>query len=162
MPEVGHKRAAPSLELNGTGRPPSAPLTGTGRKERLALNVFDLDRLDPVLRARLLKGRLDLRAVRPDPDRGGETAVAFSCDPLTAALICDLLRSEDRRAGDVPTRVYLRRNKVWVRLSASDVLTEVGEDGKATLSHDLFPPEPVEYVPPPVKPVALVPQNGKL
>ena len=54
--------------------PEPAPQNGP----RLAINLYDLDRIDPMIRGSLLGGKLDLTApVRIDPERLDETAVAF-------------------------------------------------------------------------------------
>ena len=109
------------------------------RTERLAVNLYDLDRVAPSLRASLVAPRLDL--TKPidmgwDRKSDDETAVVFNCDLLSAAIICDTLRSHDRAAGDSPTRVYLFK-KVWTRVASHVVLTEL-VDGRCQLSPDVF------------------------
>jgi hypothetical protein len=130
------------------------PRIDDDRRESLAVNLFDLDRVDPTVRQILLAGKLDLtRVIRINPDRPDETAVAFTCDLLTAACICDVIRTHDRAAGDHPCRVYLRRSKAWERLPGAAVLS-VLDDGKAVLNPDLFgsPVEPPRsFIPKPVE-----------
>lgn len=111
----------------------------TERTERLAVNIYDLDRVNPTLRASLVAPRLDLtKPVDMSWDRKSddETAVAFSCDLLSAAIICDTLRSHDRAAGDSPTRIYLFK-KSWTRVASHVVLTEM-VDRVCQLSPDVF------------------------
>lgn len=88
----------------------------------LALNLFDLDRMEPSMRSSLLGGKLDLsRPIRLG--KADEVAVGLVCSTLTAALAIDVIRSEDRRFGDEPTRAYLHRGGTWERLDPSAVLT---------------------------------------
>lgn len=123
------------------------------RREKLAINVFDLDRIDPDFRRKILAERLDLTHhidMRFDRIKeADEAAVEFTCDLLTAAIICDILRSHDREVGDFPTRLYLKRES-WSRIPSRVVLT-VTEHGKVKLNPKLFPTEvrPSELVPPP-------------
>lgn len=100
-----------------------------GGQECLAVNLADLDRMDPALRGPLLHGKLDLKAghIRVDPRRVDEFAVGFTCDLLTAATLCDVVRSNDRKLRQSPTRVYLRRRVSWEQLPKDAVLTEVYE-----------------------------------
>ncbi len=91
-----------------------------------------------------------------DKDRVDETAMAFSCSLLSAACICDTIRSHDREAGDYPTRVYIQRNPPdgpWTKLNSMTVLvvTDVtGADGHGkgvlALSPNVFS-SPKEKVP---------------
>lgn len=93
---------------------------------RIAINLFDLDRLDKEVLRMLLGGKLKTSgAIRTDPKRNEEVAIEFSCDTLTAASICDTIRGHDRRNGIQPTRCYLMRNDVWIRLSSATDLTIV-------------------------------------
>ncbi len=112
----------------------------------LAINLWDLERLDPAMRRRLLAGRLGGQHVRVDPERRDEVAVPFACDLLTAAIACDLIRAQDREVGDRPARVYLRKGKAWVKLAAGALLTAEVE-GKAVLDPDLFAAPCVEIRP---------------
>lgn len=114
------------------------------RPEKLAINLFDLDRIEPSLRGPLLSSRLDLnRPIRTNWDRAASTtdeaAVVFICDLLTAAVVCDTIRSHDRKAGDFPTRLYIQR-KTWARIPSHIVLTEL-VDGKCKLNPSFFPEE---------------------
>jgi hypothetical protein len=110
------------------------------RKERIGVNLFDLQRVLPEVRGMLLAGKVDVsRVYTTDPRRGDERAVEFTCPLLDAACICDVLREHDRRAGDDPTRVYLRREKVWEKLPAESLLSVV-EDGECVLNPKLFRP----------------------
>ncbi len=123
-----------------------------GEGRRLALNIYDLtDRCDPIIQQKV-GPLLDLKhPLRMDFDRKegeDEVGVAFSCDLLKAATICDLLRSHDREAGDRPIRLYLFR-KVWSRVPSGTVLT-VLEDGKPRLDPRTFAEARVELEAAPV------------
>lgn len=124
------------------------------RTERLAVSVFDLDRLPPDVRRQMLGGKLDLRAVvRPDPDKPATTALAFSCPLLEAALICDILRNNDRKLGDEPTKVYLYSGRGWAEIGPSTVLTST-DGGDLSLCPSVFPPLE-EPTPPKFRPSGL-------
>lgn len=128
------------------------------RRERLAVNLYDLDRLDPETKRKFFAGRLDTKHVDMRFDRakdGDEAAVLLTCDLLTAATICDMLRSRDREMDDSPTRLYLKR-EAWSRLPSYVVLTIV-KDGKVKLNPKVFPTEvnPADIVPLPRKKVVL-------
>lgn len=129
--------AGDSAETNGNsnGKVESSPLP---KGVRVAINLKDLDRIVPAMRQSLLTGKLALAegAIRTDPARADEAAVAFCCDALTAALVCDIVRSHDRRAGDAPTRCYLFR-KAWSKVPGTVALSVV-EDGQAKLNPALF------------------------
>lgn len=122
------------------------------RRERLALNLWDLEKLvHPTVRLLMnLGNNMDLaNAIWVDRDRLDETAVAFICPLLQAACIVDVLRSENRRHGERAVRIYLKRAEAWTRLPEVTVLT-VLKDGHAELN-PLWFPEPIkleEYKPP--------------
>jgi len=121
----------------------------------LAINLPDLDRVDQFIRTTLLAGKVDTgQAVVTDRNRMDEIAVRFTCGLLAAACVCDTIREHDRRAGDPPVRVYLRRAEAWVKLPASAVLSVVA-DGGVRLNPLLFPNsrEPIE----PAAPVPALP-----
>jgi hypothetical protein len=105
---------------------------------RLGINIFDIDRIDSVMREMMrLTEKIDRTPIRFDPSRMDEGGVAFSCSLLDAACLCDVIRSHDRRAGDFPTRVYVFR-KAWSKLPSHAVLTRVREDGKCVLNPEWF------------------------
>lgn len=109
--------------------------------ERLALNLFDLDSIVPELKMRLFRGRLDLRrdsVIRVDKDKTDETAVPLLGDLLSAAVACDILRSENRREGDKVVRIYINRGTNWVKLPSSAILTDRIE-GELILNSEIFP-----------------------
>ena len=111
------------------------------RTERLAVNLFDLLRLNEFVRATMVTPLLNpdkAAIVRPDPSRLDEGAVEFACPLLQAACVMDVLRAHDREAGDHPTRTYLRRAEAWVKLPAAALLTIIN-NGKAWLNPELFP-----------------------
>lgn len=107
---------------------------------RIAVNIVDLSRVDETIRQLLLAGKVDRSAViRTDPDRPDEAAVAFSCDALTAACICDTIRDHDRRVGDHPTRAYVQRaGGAWVKLPREAMLSRV-VGGQPVLDPSIFP-----------------------
>lgn len=118
---------------------------------RLALPVSVLELIDPGLRERLsLASRLERTPIRLDSDK--VHIVAFSCDLLTAALICDIIRSNDRKLGDRASPIYRQRSPggKWVRASDTTVFTTTDTDGKAHLSVDVFPEviKPEDLIPP--------------
>lgn len=127
------------------------------RPERLALCLFDIDRIDPTIRSMLLGGKLETdrnKIVRIDPDRMDETGVLLTCDLLTAACIADTIRAHDGGAGDPPTRVYLKRRGAWEKVPGRQALTLV-VDGKPILNPSVFPAAGVTVRPPAVKRVVL-------
>ena len=112
---------------------------------QLAVNICDLTRVGKEAREMLLGGRLDVAGgpIRTDPERLDESALAFSCDLLTAACCLDVMRDHDRRAGDYPTRCYVKTASVWNKLPGHAVLTVAVNDhenhGRATLNPEWFP-----------------------
>lgn len=126
-------------------------------RPRLAINLFDLDHLHPVVRASALAGKLGKEAVRVDDERMDETAVEFTCDLLTAASVLDVLRSEARKTDDPPIRAYIKKQGWWQRIPHIAVLTRVRE-GKVELSPEWFPPpalETAKMVAPAFRPIKL-------
>jgi hypothetical protein len=66
----------------------------------------------------------------------------FRCQLITSAMICDLIRIENKKAGDRPVGVYIQRKGRWVKLKDTAVLTWVDkETGQSILSPMVFPPE---------------------
>lgn len=110
------------------------------RLEQLAVSLQDLARLDPLLRAKLLKGRLEAAF---DPflaeHAKDSVAVLLPVPLLTAAAVCDMLRSWDRELGDRPTRLWLRPRPEasWRRLPSHVVLTAI-KDGTVILNPRWF------------------------
>lgn len=162
MPKVGFKTVEPfpgrTVQVPIKQEAPQPKLaTGTPKDKTLAVNLFDLGRLDPEFRSWVLAGKVNAsEAVWIDKKRVDETAVAFTCDLLTAALCCDLIRAEDAKEGDYPTRVYLFR-KAWTKLPSNLPLTVVLPSSKTILNPKVFPTE-VEYA----ENVPLEPKRVKL
>ena len=105
---------------------------------KLAVNLLDLDRVHSVVRTILLGGKLDTSAVIiVDKNRFDEAAVAFTCDTLTAACICDTLRGKDRLNKVYPTRVYIQKKSAWNRLPHAVDLTVI-EGNQVLLNPDVF------------------------
>ncbi len=132
----------PPLSTNGHSTPnPHSSLPAHMQEWKLAINLYDLDRIAPTLRTKLFSGRLDLsKPLSTAWDRTNikeEVAVLFTCDLLTAAIICDTVRSHDRKAGDFPTRLYLKR-KSWARIPSGVVLTALTEENKCVLNPKVF------------------------
>ncbi len=114
---------------------------------KLAINLTDLDRLEPTFRQKMLGRKLDLSRVVKVNNRGLiEPGVVFTCPILEAALICDIIRNNDRLCGDPPTRAYIFRQD-WKRLRDTDVLTQVHE-GKANLAPAIFTDAEIIIAPP--------------
>ncbi len=124
--------------------------------EELCLHLSDLDRIDPLVRGMLLKDKVDLERgpIRVDPSKVDAAGVGFLCDTLTAAILCDVIRSNDRKLRQPVTRVYLKRADAWAQLSSDLVLTEV-ENGKVRLNWSVFTSqiERVDTVPLPLQTV---------
>lgn len=124
----------------------------------IAINLIDLDRVDQLVRQLLLAGKLDLSrdaVIQTDKDHFDEMAVRFTCDALTAACVCDTIRNHDRRAGDYPTRVYVRKAVAWVKVAGNEHLSIVVGD-KVLLNPKVFGDEVVtirESRPMPPKPM---------
>lgn len=128
------------------------------RRERLAINLFDLERIEPHVRRLLRLGELLGREpIRVDAERPDEVGVEFACDLLQAACLCDVLRLGDRNGGRYPTRVYLHRERAWTRLPGHAVLSVVdprdadrtGRPEPVLLNPQWFAPLPAELPPPP-------------
>ena len=130
------------------------PRTGSARDRVVAVNLWDLDRVHPEIVRLVLAGKVsgDKAAIFKVADRHEDTAVPFICDPKTAAMACDVLRSECRRCEVRAVRVYVSPDGArWVRVPERGVLTWVDGDGITHLSPEFFPtgerPEPVAPVP---------------
>ncbi len=111
------------------------------RTEQLAICLFDIDRVDPLIRQMLLGGKLEAKALRMDEHRPDETAVLFVCSLLDAATTCDIVRNHDRQHGDPPTRVWLRKSPEhsWIRQPGHAVFSVVNGNG-LELHPWTFPP----------------------
>jgi hypothetical protein len=99
-------------------------LVATG--ERLAVNLFDLDRMPERLRAAVAM-RIDPKPIVLDGEAGlnggpREVGLAFACPLMEAATLCDLLRQVDRDAGQRPVRLYICK-KAWSPIPDDRVLT---------------------------------------
>ena len=113
------------------------------RKEKLAVNLEGLDALSDELRVRLFAGRLNLQdivRVTLDGRPAEYPSVGFCCPLAEAALVCDLIRSEDRKHGRPSTAIYLSRSGTgpWVRVQDHWMLTLVVA-GKPHLNPAFFP-----------------------
>ncbi len=123
---------------------------------QLAINLWDCDHINPLLRPYLLGGRLDKdNAVWVDKSRVDETALVFTCELLEAALVIDIVRNEQRKKGEPPIRAYIHK-RTWTRLTGTQVLT-VTEDGKAALNSEIFAPEEeiADLLPPPFETIII-------
>src|ERR1019366_3431319 len=67
-----------------------------------------------------------------------EIGAMLMCDTITAAALCDVIRSHDRRCGDRPTRVYVRRGNTWKKVSGVTPLAVV-VNGGLQLNPEMFP-----------------------
>ena len=105
----------------------------------VAINILDVLRMGDDTRRNLLGGRIDASApVVADAERADEVAAALACDDLTAAMVCDVVRAMDRKCGDPPARVYVRRGSAWRRVPGATKLTAV-VGGEVVLSEQVFP-----------------------
>lgn len=129
------------------------------RLVKLAVSMEDLERLSPLARAGLTAGRLDLsRIVKVGEDRiKAVPALAFSCDLLTAAKVCDIMRAQDKKVEDKLTQVYVLKDRVWSRVPWNVTLTVARQNGDGRpvvqLNPDIFG-QAVEPVHAPVDAVA--------
>jgi hypothetical protein len=71
-----------------------------------------------------------------DRENMEETGLAFSCNLLQAASVCDILREHDGKVGQTPTRIYLRKVRVWQKLPGDCILVKYDR-----LNPAVFPPE---------------------
>ncbi len=143
----------PDRGTSGAGPSVTPPFPKNGGP-RVAVNLWDLDRVHPEIVRLVLAGKVagDKTAIFKVHDRHEDTAVPFVCDPRTAAVACDVLRSECRRCEVRPVRVYVSPDGVrWVRVPERGVLTWVDGGGVGHLSPEFFPtgerPEPVAPTP---------------
>lgn len=93
---------------------------------QLAIGIYSLDRLDPELFKRVLAPRLDpQRVVEVTLGTQVVRAIPFKDDIslLTAAMAVDILRSENRKAGQPEIDVYRLRQPEWRPIAADEVLT---------------------------------------
>lgn len=112
----------------------------------LAINLVDLERVAPQVREELFGHGLLLLDPAPiwiDRSNIEETGLAFACNLMQAAAICDILRGHDRKVGQPPTRVYLRKVKAWTKLAGDAILVLYGK-----LNPTVFPPERAVVVAP--------------
>ena len=107
---------------------------------KLAINVDDLTRVAATRSANLgLPARISLEVMRWGEAKP-ESGAIFSCDAITAALIIDILRADDRGQGDNPTRAYLQHNGgKWIKLD--NVPLVLG----GVLNEDVFGLAPLEW-----------------
>lgn len=112
----------------------------------LAINLIDLERVAPQVREELFGHGLLLLDPAPiwmDKEDMEETGLAFACNLMQAAAICDILRGHDRKVGQPPTRVYLRKIKAWTKLAGDVILVLYGK-----LNPAVFPSERAVVVAP--------------
>lgn len=107
--------------------------------QRLAIGLEDVERLDPVLRGRLLQGKVDLtKAIRVGLDRvDALPALEFTCDLLVSAIVCDLIRIYNKEVKDPPCQIYIFKSKTWSRITNHLTLTCV-QNGKTILNPLVF------------------------
>lgn len=106
--------------------------------EHLAVNLLDLDRIEETVRFTMFADKLVLTdTVWVDKNRVDEVAVVFKCPILQAACVLDIVRGRDRKAGMYPTRAYIRRGRLWVKLPGETLLTLI-EDEKVVLNPSVF------------------------
>lgn len=122
---------------------------------KVAINLFDLQRLQSGVRSPLLRGKLDLKAPTMRAGGGDEVGAVFRCDLLTALLVCDIIRSHDVRDGRSQTRVYATdRNGRWYRLPDEAALTIKSTEGM--IPNPTFFANELSVVAPPIAPVKVI------
>lgn len=124
--------------------------------ERLAISLLDLDRLAPTIYTNMIVPNVIKKSIQVGP-KVEEVAVEFCCPLLNAAVICDNLRSDDRKAGDYPTRIYVNYGDRWVKIGDNDVLTLVSSFlyGNGTGPHNSVRLNPAVFKVPPAPPIPL-------
>lgn len=96
---------------------------------QVAVNLADITRIPQLIRNILLRDKVDLSyPIQTDKNKFDETAILFTCDPLTAACVCDTMRNKDKTEGRYPTRCYVRTNKAWKKIAGSDKLAIVVDE----------------------------------
>lgn len=115
--------------------------------ERLSINLLDLDRLARLAYERMILPYTIKKAIQLG-QAVGDVGIEFNCPLLQAAAICDMIRSEDRKSGDCPTRIYLHNGRYWKKLDDGAVLTRL-VDGKAQLHPKIFDVPAIAAVAPP-------------
>lgn len=106
-----------------------------GKKTQLAINLYDLERANPQ-KELALGNRLSQEPIWIDKNRKEEKALQFVCDLLPAAIVCDMIREQDRKRGKFVTRVYLKKTS-WRKLKENDVLT-LSNHGTVILNPRIF------------------------
>jgi hypothetical protein len=142
---------------------PPPVLSPATDEERLAICLFDVDRIDADVRQRVLIGRLDLGGPGRGVVRGGafrigvdpkDQALAFSCPLLVAATAADFIQSQFRSEGDAPARFYVfLPDRGWARAPRDVAFVIDDGEGGRSLNPAVFPSAviEVEYVPPEYK-----------
>lgn len=135
--------------------------------EKLAVNLIDLDRLPPLSMEKMILPYTIKKAIQCGQTKE-DVGIEFNCDLLQAAVICDMIRSEDHKSGDTPTRLYLFNGSIWKRLSDEAVLTRVScppgslNGPKISLHPQVFDvPTVAMTAPPPPRPLNLGKRVGK-
>lgn len=99
------------------------------RKDKLAINLFDLDELVSPLRMYVVGDRVDYSKPIRVGESISETAVPFSCGLLAAATACDVLQSELRKAKLQPVRIYsAKEDGSWRSMPAGTLYTVLHDD----------------------------------
>lgn len=116
-------------------------------KELVAVNLFDLDRIDEETRQGCLAGRLDPYATFDvDTGRKSDVGVRFKTDQdlLTCCCICDIIRGVQRKKGVKVLRVYVSTDhgKSWRTIGSSVLLSLISMNGMGetvtTVNPDIF------------------------
>lgn len=134
-------RTATSLAPTTTSSTRFIPIQEVTGGERLALNIYDLDRIPDEVRPGLVSRHLAKKAIHIPTELGDEIGIELVCPLLDAACICDMLRSRDRASNSIPTRIYLFRER-WVRVQAGAYLSVLVGD-KVVLNPKVFDVERV-------------------
>jgi hypothetical protein len=125
------------------------PIPRRAPATRLAVNLFDSERIDPLTRQILLGGRVNVdHAVLVESggrqSSPGDAALEFTCDLLTAACMVHAMRNMDRKAGRAPTRAYKCQTTPdrWTKVPGDTDLIVIS-DNQCALNIEVFPPPPI-------------------
>jgi hypothetical protein len=108
---------------------PATPSPEPRTKERLAIDIADLDGIELVTRQRLLADYVVDTAIEV---KRGDWALEFTCELLPAAAICDTARQIR------PIKVYINRGQGWSKVK-DDVRLAILESGRLILNPAIFP-----------------------
>lgn len=108
-------------------------------KDRLGVNIFDINLIPDELRLRLKIGeKVNTTPIWVDRNNSTEYCLEFTCDITHAATLCDIMRKWCKDNNERPTRVYIFKKSVWTKLPQDTILTVVNRAGKVELNDEIF------------------------